>query len=89
MKTAFLAVLLMVATPFALGFIGAGLSWLFSCTGMDHITACSVPALTGLISALVSCLWLAAFAIPAGGVALLLLGVIQAIRMLLSRKSGT
>lgn len=79
MKTAYCVVLILMAAPFALGFLGMGLAWAFSCTGMDYISKCSIPAVTGFVSGLVSMFWLAAFAIPLGVIALVVLGLITTI----------
>ena len=79
MNTALKIIAGLVVAPFGLGFLGMGLAWAFSCTGMDYISKCSVPAVTPIVSGLVSMFWLAAFAIPIGAVCLILLFVVSLI----------
>lgn len=79
MKTAIRVVLVLVATPAVLFFIGKLLSWVFSCSGFDYISNCSVPAVTGLVSGLVGMLWLFVFAIPLGIGSIAIILIVSAI----------
>lgn len=79
MNTAVRVILIFVAAPFALGLFGMALAWVFSCTGMDYIDKCSIPAVTGLVSALVSMLWLGAVSIPLGLAAFVVVFLFSAI----------
>lgn len=75
MKKSILVVVGLVVAPLVLSLIGSGLAWLFSCTGVDVISRCSVPAMTGLISGLVSMTWLLVIAIPVGAIAIVIIFV--------------
>jgi hypothetical protein len=79
MKKAIYVVLALVATPAVLFLIGKLLSWVFSCTGFDYISQCSVPAVTGLVSGLVGMFWLLVFAIPLGMCAIAVIVIWSAI----------
>ena len=80
MKRPMLIVLALVATPAVLSLFGGVLAWTFSCTGVDYISKCSVPAVTGLVSGLVSMGWLFVIAIPLGAISIVVIFVVSLFR---------
>jgi len=80
MKKSILIVLGLVATPVVLSLIGMLLARIFSCSGTDYISKCSVPAVTGLVSGLVSMMWLFVIAIPLGAISILAIVIVSLVR---------
>ena len=80
MKNPILIVLSLMATPVVLSLFGGVLAWLFSCTGTDYISKCSVPAVTGLVSGLISMAWLFVIAVPLGAISIAVIVVVSLVR---------
>jgi hypothetical protein len=75
LKVAFRVVLALTVLPVVLGLLGLTLSWVFSCSGMEHIETCTVAGGQRIVAPLIAFVAVSVFVVPAGSVVLAVLGL--------------